>query len=193
MPAPPTVEFIQQDIGDIPVRYLREFDFIWASPPCQKHTAMKTMHNARYHDCHIDPLREKLEASNVPYAIENVPLAPLRNPVLLCWTMFGDSGDMDPGTLEMYHLERHRHIEASFNFYAPECGCCHRWNCLGIYGGHVRDRRRRPGSKSRGIADPPVALAHRLMGINWMTLKELSEAIPPVYSQWTSQIWMEGL
>jgi DNA (cytosine-5)-methyltransferase 1 len=177
--------FIQADALSPPVD-LREFDFIWASPICQADTAMKTMHNAKHHERLIEPTRALLIASGVPYAIENVEGAPLINPVTLCGTQFGLWCDE-------WELRRHRPIETSF----PVLGhpCDHKRATLGIYGGHVRDRRRRPGSHARGLQDPPIAVAHRLMEINWMTLQELSQAIPPAYSEFIGRralAWMRA-
>ena len=37
---------VQGDALAFDWRSLQEFDFIWASPPCQAHTALKDMHNA---------------------------------------------------------------------------------------------------------------------------------------------------
>src|SRR5215207_9467661 len=68
---------------------LGAFDFIWASPPCQAHTSLKKMWNARKNVDLIPETRELLVRSGVPYAIENVPGSPLRSTLRLCGTMFG--------------------------------------------------------------------------------------------------------
>lgn len=85
-----------------------EFDFIWASPPCQAHTALKTMHNAKHHEDLIPQTRAKLVASGLPFAIENVPGAPLIEPILLCGTMFKLG-------VEDAELRRHRIFEVNFS------------------------------------------------------------------------------
>jgi site-specific DNA-cytosine methylase len=42
--------FIQADVlGGAVAQALDQFDFIWASPPCQAHTALKDMYNAQGH------------------------------------------------------------------------------------------------------------------------------------------------
>src|SRR5689334_14373484 len=65
--------FIEGDatLADVIVD-LQWFDFIWASPPCQAHTMMKTMHNAKPHVDLIPATRELLMASGKPWVIENV-------------------------------------------------------------------------------------------------------------------------
>ena len=166
----------------------RKIEFIWASPPCQKNTALRTMPNARSHECLIEPTRALLKQIGPPWAMENVVGAPLINPVTLCGTSFGLS---DPGGClghGPWELQRHRLVEARFPL--PQLPCNHRVPCLGVYGGHVRDRRRREGSESRGRSDPPRELAENLMGIHWMTLDELSQSIPPAYSRWVAEQWI---
>src|SRR5579863_1155557 len=57
--------------------WFRQFDLIWASPPCQAYTALKVMKNARKHPDLIGAVRERLESIRLPYVIENVFGAPL--------------------------------------------------------------------------------------------------------------------
>ena len=35
----------------------------------------------------------------------------------------------------------------------------------------------------------PLPIQHAAMGIDWMTLKELSQAIPPAYTHWIAEQW----
>jgi len=171
------MSFVQRDALSMPIEYLRRFSFVWASPPCQSHTAMKTMHNAKAHDDLIPATRAMLRASGVLYVIENVQGAPLEDPVTLCGTMFGLGV---PGA----ELRRHRGFEA--NFLIPRLECRHGLQSatIGLYGGHVRNRKRREGSHARGVADFSVAEGYAAMGIDWMNLVELSESIPPAYAEY---------
>jgi DNA (cytosine-5)-methyltransferase 1 len=88
-------EFIQADCLEIlqDLDYLRTFDVIAASPPCQTHSATKHLRNAQGKSTDkvdlIPQTREALIASGVPYVIENVPGAPLINPVQFCGSSFG--------------------------------------------------------------------------------------------------------
>jgi DNA (cytosine-5)-methyltransferase 1 len=167
--------FVQADALRPPFD-LRHFDLIWASPPCQKYTSMRTMHNAREHVDLIPATRKMVRAAGVPYIIENVVGAPLENPILLCGTMFGLGADDA-------ELRRERIFETSFPVLAPKCQHGLKPRVIGIYGGHVRDRRRRPGSASRGVAGFSIDQGRIAMQIDWMTAAEMSQAIPPAYSE----------
>lgn len=179
--------------GDALAFPLDGFDFIWASPPCQAHTAMKTMHNAKEHPDLIPATRERLKASGIPYVIENVVGAPLTDTFMLCGTMFGLG-------VEDADLQRHRIFEPSFDIgLVPECQHGARAT-IGIYGGHVRNRKRArtigiygEGARDsrrkfdKGVPDFTVAQGREAMGIDWMTIAELSQAIPPAYAKFIGQ------
>lgn len=167
--------FLQQDVLSAKIDF-SAFDLIWASPPCQHFTAMRTMHNAKQHVDLIGRTRELLRASGQLYVIENVEGAPLIDPVTLCGTMFGLG-------IDGAELRRHRLFET--NFPLPKLACNHGAQpaVIGVYGGHVRNRKRREGSHARGVADFSPAAGRKAMGIDHMTLTELSEAIPPVYAE----------
>lgn len=164
---------------------LTTFDFIWASPPCQAHTALKVMYNAKEHADLIPQTRAMLIAAGAPYAIENVMGAPMKDPIILCGTMFG-LGVKDA------ELRRHRQFEASFPMLVPECN--HGSQVIGIYGGHARNRKRTIGIYGEGARDSrrkfdkghpdfTVEDARIAMDCPWMTIAELSQAIPPAYSE----------
>jgi DNA (cytosine-5)-methyltransferase 1 len=150
------------------------FDFIWASPPCQGYSKTrkimegKGIPNPRAHNL-IPEVRERLVLSGVPWVIENVPGAPLRDPVTLCGTMFG------------LRVLRHRRFESSFQIPQPQCRKhggtnSHRGYSTGAefvtVGGH--NFRRVEGAAA--------------MDIDWMANRaELSEAIPPAYSEFIAR------
>lgn len=188
-------EFVQGDALALPNFYLASFDFIWASPPCQANTSLKSMYNAKAHTCIIEPMRAMLIGCGVPWAMENVVGAPLINPVRLCGTMFGLG-------VEDAELRRHRLIEASFKLAPTSCAHGSR-DVIGIYGGHVRNRRRvrtigvygegcRDSRRKfdKGFPDFTVEQGRVAMGIDWMTTAELSQAIPPAYSKFVAESWM---
>ena len=183
--------FVQADALRPPFD-LKSFSLIWASPPCQAHTALKTMHNAREHADLIPATRAMLQTAGVPYIIENVIGAPLLNPIMLCGTMFG-LGVRDA------ELRRHRIFETSFPVEAPKCQHGVRAPTIGVYGGHVRNRKRRTigvygegcrdsrRKSDKGHPDFSVADGRVAMGIDWMTTAELSQAIPPAYSEFLAK------
>lgn len=152
----------------------RGFDFIWASPPCQAHVSLRWMHNAKQHEDLIPPTRQRLLKSESVWCMENVPGAPLKSGLVLCGTMFGlGSGDAE--------LRRHRHFELSFHmplFGLPVCQHGAKPRVIGVYGGHGRDRRRTVNTQ-----DYSTDQRRQAMGIDWMNGTELSQAIPPAYSE----------
>lgn len=173
--------FIQGDVLDLPIAFLRQADFIWASPPCQAHTDLKSAWNAKQHDDLIPPTRAMLEASRRPYAIENVVGAPLTSSIMLCGTQFGlGSGDAE--------LWRHRHFETTFPLDIRFCAHGQRSRVIGVYGGHGRDRRRKFNAQ-----DYSTAQRREAMGIDWMTGAELSQAIPPAYGEYIGRAALAAL
>ena len=180
-------EFYQADAMTFP---LDGFDAIHASPPCQAYSTMKVMANARDHPDLVEPVRDRLKASGLPYVIENVVGAPLdihpptlfgdAGGVALCGTMF----DLNDGDHE---LRRHRLFES--NIPLPQPVCSHRLPVIGFYGDHARTpQRTTAGHRDRGGDITGLArkmpLVRDLLGIDWMTWGEAVLAIPPAYTKW---------
>jgi DNA (cytosine-5)-methyltransferase 1 len=168
--------FLQADALKLDQRFLRSFDAIHASPPCQAHTAMKAAPGAKAHQDLIPATRALLQASGLPYVIENVVGAPLLGPVMLCGSHFGLGA-------QGCQLRRHRLFEANFSIAQPMCA--HAGPVIGVYGGHARRRSAKHGGRgTRDVWDGGhVAACREAMGIDWATLSEISEAIPPVYAR----------
>jgi len=146
---------------------------IHASPPCQRYSPMtKKWGRSAEHPDLIGPVREALEAVDVPWVIENVPGSPLQSPVLLCGSMFG------LGDSSGRQLRRHRLFESSADLGPPPGPCRHRGQAVGVYG--------HPGGSSvrDGIQFAQFGDWRDAMGIDWMTVPELTEAIPPAYTEW---------
>ena len=78
------------DVLLLTAEFIASFDFMWSSPPCQFHSAMKVLHNAKPHLNLIPATRVLMKASGKPRVIENVEGARewLIDPTLLCGTMF---------------------------------------------------------------------------------------------------------
>lgn len=166
--------FIQGDALGLSPLVLKSFDFVWASPPCQAHTAMRTMFNAREHVSLISETRKILKTAGGLYTIENVVGAPLLKPFMLCGTSFG----LGVRNADLY---RHRLFETNFPVIAMSCHHS-RAHVLGVYGGHVRNRKRAAGCTDKGCFDFSTKDAQIALGIDWMTLTEMCQSIPPAYS-----------
>lgn len=178
-------EFIQTDALEYVREHGHEYDVIHASPPCQAYTSLKSMWNSRQHPDLVAPTRILLKLTGRPYIIENVPGSPLKANVMICGTMF----NLGVGDAELW---RHRYFETTFTVgLTPLCQHRQQKRVIGVYGGHGRDRRRvitvvgNSGGKSvrDGIRQFSVAERREAMQIDWMTMAELSQAIPPVYTE----------
>lgn len=173
-------EFKQADALALSRDFLRSFDAIHASPPCQGYSAMRHAPGAKGAPMLIDRVRDILVASGRPWVIENVEEArwAMRDPITLCGSMFGLGADG-------YQLRRHRLFESNVSIAAPS-ECAHTGPVIGVYGGHVRCRSAKHGG--RGTVDfvgkDKPALARKAMGIEWATMGQMSEAIPPAYTEW---------
>lgn len=166
---------------------LSDFDAAHASPPCQAYSAMRHMPDAKVHPELIEPTRELLNELGIPWVIENVSGAPLLDAVTLCGSMFGLGA-------AGFSLQRHRQFESNIELNVPSA-CNHSGPTIGVYGGHVRCRSskfwRATGADFPGM--DKKALANEAMGIDWMTMNQLSEAIPPAYSKHIGQLLMAAL
>lgn len=159
--------------GDAFEARLEGFDLVHASPPCQGETAYKRRHgHVRAVDTAgaIERIRSKLESSGLPYIIENVEGSRklLRNPILLCGSMFG------------LEVRRHRLFECSFSVKQPKCQ--HHLQHGDFPQATNRKNRRR--TCEIGVWRIPLDVQRRAMGIDWMELEELSQAIPPAYGEY---------
>lgn len=171
-------EFIQGDALKPPVD-LSAFDAIHASPPCQAYTHSAQVFRAQgkiYPDL-LAETRANLQCAGVPWVIENVPGAPMRADAILCGCLFSLKG-----------LRRKRWFELSCVSLILQSPCNHDPKELVIsVVGHgtptwVRERWGRC---------PTVAEAREAMGIDWMSRDELSQAIPPAYTEFIGRQLMQ--
>lgn len=157
---------------------LTGYDLVWASPPCQAYSvASLSQRNLgkRYPDL-LAPTRKKLEQFGIPFIIENVPGAPMRADAILCGSMFG------------LRLVRHRLFECSFPIFQLFPSCRHHPNPVVVTGnGTPTWARQKNGGKCHTAIERKEA-----MGIDWMTRKELSQAIPPAYSQYLAEQFLQA-
>ena len=174
--------FVQADAMTFP---LDGYDFIWASPPCQDH--MRTpLPGAKKHGTAwmLPASRERLQGQSAPWVIENVPGAPLRADYKLCGCMFGLRNDE-------WELRRVRLFEVSWpvplTLQSPHL---HLRPALAVVGnGQPSYYRHRFAKTPEGKPDYALfrAVCRELMGIDWMTRDELSQAVPPAYSEYIAR------
>ena len=180
-------KFIQADAMEFP---LEGYDFIWASPPCQAYTLMRHLGKRAGEGAAdlIGATRRRLLSCGVPWVMENVIGSPLRNAIMLCGSMF------------RLGVRRHRLFECSHLTFAPHCRHdTESWpvavwgdgrpsrqearaerRAIAVYGDHPQQ----PGDKTYRVNRArTLAEGQQAMGIDWMPWKELTQAIPPAYSE----------
>ena len=166
--------FIQADALDYLAQHGCDYDFIHASPPCQKFTKARKL-QGNIHQDFIPDTRNLIVLTGKPFVIENVPGAPLRNPVELCGTMFG---------LKTY---RHRLFESNFKISAPK----HSQH------GEPSVKMGRPVKEGQFVHVvghfSGVPLARKIMGMPWANRYGLAQAIPPAYTEFISREWLKAL
>ena len=149
----------------------RDFDVIHASPPCQAYTSMRHFGRGAGEGAPdlVDATREGLEATGLPWIMENVKGSPLRNPLTLCGSSFG------------LDVRRHRLFESSELLFGEPCRHADRPRPIAVYGDHPQSPGERGTyrvNRARTLAEGQAA-----MGIDWMPWKSLTQAIPPAYTE----------
>lgn len=148
---------------------LGHFSAIHASPPCQSFTAYRRKGHGvgdGYSDL-IPAVRGLVRRTCLPYVIENVAGSTLENPIRLCGSSFG------------LDVRRHRLFESNVWLMAPPC----------VHGSQTprfpqaTNRTNLRSTVEVGVWRIPLDVQQAAMGIDWMTLPELSEAIPPAYTE----------
>lgn len=160
---------------------LDDFSVITASPPCQHYSTITGPGRDKHPDL-VGPVRELLEATGLPYIIENVPQAPLHDPVILCGSSFGLA------------VRRHRGFESNRPLHGLPCDHATQGRPVGVYGQHPdRKQHFRPDGTQRGTKAIDVNHARTAMGIDWMDWPDLAEAIPPAYTEHLGRQLLESV
>lgn len=167
--------FIQADAFDYLRDHGHEFDVIHASPPCQAYSWSAKRWNKKREDL-VDSIRAELRPMEKAHIIENVLGAPLVYPVMLCGTMFG------------LGVIRHRYFEiycggCLFHWLTPDCQ----------HKGSVSDGDYVTVAGHGGNGRAALHLWKRAMGIDWMSKDELTQAIPPTYTEWIGKQLMKAI
>ena len=163
--------FVQADALEYVAEHGHEFDAIHASPPCQGYI-QRNKNLVTRHPKLIESVRELLR--DKMYVIENVEGAPLESPVRLCGTGFG------------LLIRRHRIFESPYlPLLIPPCnhwGTVAAGDFAAVYAFGGKGHRH-----GRGHRDPksnPGPDWNTAMGIDWMNKAEMTQAIPPVYTEY---------
>lgn len=171
-------KFYQADALEFP---LEGYDAYHASPPCQRFSQAVKKKDRVNHPDYIVAIRQRLGATNKPFVIENVPRAPLFNYFTLCGSSFG------------LPIRRHRIFES--NIFVPTFRCSHtefprKYRCA-----WNRETPLRVLSISGGYQHGISLEEHKVaMGIDWeIKYNELSQAIPPAYTEYIGKYLLESL
>ena len=156
---------------------LGHFDFVHASPPCQDHSALRTMHEGHGNGWMLAATIDRLAQSGASWVVENVEGATRSMPSAfrLCGSSFG------------LEVRRHRLFAASFPVLAVPCAHYAQPEPIDVTGtGGPTPGRQRTGG---GVSRKPRNLDHAraAMGIDWMSRREISQAIPPAYTRYIGE------
>lgn len=185
--------FVQADALEVlsDRSFMARFDAVHASFPCQGFSKTANLPGANGAPDLVTIGRELLDATGLPWVMENVVGAPMRGAVMLCGSTFGlRAPDVDGVVLE---LRRHRLFESNV-FLLGSGGCDHQRHPIGCVfgsGGGATPGYRDAPERDSGYV-PAVSVIRELMGIDWMSKAELSQAIPPAYTEFIGeQLMME--
>ncbi|MFD9724263.1 DNA methylase [Streptomyces sp. NPDC059072] len=163
---------------------IEDYALVHGSPPCQRRCALTVGTNASrgWGGQHVDlvaPTRELLEKSGRPYVIEQPDgQADVRKDIRLCGEMFG-LGVLRHRNFELggWTAERPAHRKHRGRVRGWRHGRYHDGPYVAAYG------------KGGGKASVPEMQA--AMGIDWTDVhEELTEAIPPAYSEWLGRAFL---
>ncbi|MEU7724021.1 DNA methylase [Streptomyces sp. NPDC040724] len=163
---------------------IRRYSVVHASPPCQKRCALTvgTNKSRGWGGEHVDlvaPTRELLDASGLPYVIEQPDgKADVRKDITLCGEQFG------------LGVIRHRNFELGGWTTAQPNHLKHRGRVRGWRHGKYHDGPY-VAAYGNGGGKATVAEMQQAMGIDWTDVREeLTEAIPPAFSEWLGRAFL---
>lgn len=185
-------EFIKADALEIlkDIEFISQFQCLHASPPCQNYSKLKYLSGnvEKWEAEHVDlvaPTRELLIKTGKPYIIENVENSPLINPIKLCGSQF-----------ENMYTQRPRLFESNIPLRKPDNPVVRhktlKLGCGPSEDGYITVAGTRP-PKGMNEVQTKLYYGFALGGIDWMSLEELTQAIPPIYTKWIGEQIIEYL
>lgn len=179
-------EFHQGDAMTFP---LDGFDAIHASPPCYDHTPVSGRTRKRKGGPDgsgwlLGATIDRLRRLGCPWVVENVHTAKMPPDVYvvrLCGSSFG------------LDVRRHRHFASNLALLVPPCA-----HALQTPRFRSLDSRQRTLASVVGVHGHTnyageLPLRRAAMGISWMDNDELTQAIPPAYTEWIGQHLMAAV
>lgn len=173
-------EFVQMDAFEYVARMNESSAWGWASrrlvrlvhasPPCQDHSTLKTMHTGHGTGWMLAAMIERIRELSVPWVVENVPGSEAGMPgawTMLCGSSFG------------LGVRRHRLFASSELLMSLPCRHAEQGAPIGVTGHGAQGHEYK-----RGVPVADQAARRDAMGIDWMNRDELAQAIPPAYTEW---------
>lgn len=169
-------EFLMLDAIDVLRTWnLRAFDLIHASPPCQDFTR-QFMGARPGTGWMLTETRELLKASGRPWVLENVPGAPMEPNLIICGCVVG-----------LADIERERWFETWPMVFDLRPPCHHDRPPITVTGSGT------PTGTWRIYGSVPLARRREVMGIDWMGSRELSQSIPPAYTDYIGRLMLASI
>ncbi|MFF0733516.1 DNA methylase [Streptomyces chartreusis] len=166
---------------------IHRYSFVHAFPPCQHGCALTVGTNAskgwgRTHVDLVAPARELLDATGLPYVIEQPNgRAKIRKDLTLCGEMFG------------LGVIRHRNFELGGWTTRQPAHAPHRGRVRGYRHGRFYDGPY-VAAYGNGGGKPSIPELQAAMGIRWTDVREeLTEAIPPAYTKFIGRAYLAAV
>jgi len=156
--------------------YLKDFDAIHASPPCQlwSKSAKQWRIKGKVYPDYITPIRWRFFEIHCLYVIENVIEAPLIQPMIL------NGGD--------FGINIHRPRAFETNFHIPFRLNCQLKKPLKMGRTPTSDDVIQPVGHFAGVAE-----VGKRMGLIGLNQSELAQAIPPAYTEYIGKYLMKAV
>lgn len=156
-----------------------EYDAIHASPPCQDHSPLRAVAGEHGTGHFLLETLGALASQPSPWVVENVAGAEMPTALILCGGMFG--------------LRTYRHRRFAIDHRIPLVAAPPHPRHEARTSTKNRRRDFEAGMHISITGDVGSWLGPACMGIDWMTGSELSQAIPPAYTEYIGRQLIDHL